>query len=1041
MAERRGTASSTRARRKVERQGDRSNLRGVSPQRAKRRVDLSGAPLISPTGNFPGFVYNGGPVISTPSVHALFVGDWTSSANQTRATRLQQFVTDLLSSRYMNILSQYGCGTSGTLASSSFIASSDHDLSAADIHGIVQGAITANTVPEPTDQATCYILFLDDSTAVNDTVDGVVMCEASSDNAFGFHDFFTTAAGHVAPFAVIPGLTDACLTNSCADDGSCSLHLGQAREARQTQVASHELSEMFSDPQLNAWFDPANGENGDLCNGQAGNLTVGANTWNVQLMYSKWDDMQSSGATTCIVQADNPLPSLLPAVTVVLDRSTFGKDEVDALLHLSNPASVSAAFYVVVDGFTPSDLGITAASLSGTPNVVPQLSISVPTPGIAFNPTALVAEDPSLGGGLQRFTWVYEVDFTSSAAFPVNVGDIDPVTLTATATRTGGGVSASGHALLQLIHEPNPYELDGATSWLSTDLRVFQVQQSGQLFGATVGSGPTAGNDFITDVLGRLQSGNTGGMSFDSLSTDEDVSHLELSETVAGVPVYNFALLKVRYRALAGDATDVRAFFRLFPVSTTSTDYHQDTSYRRTGPSDPVVPLLGIQSGEVSSIPCFAAPRVASDTQSVTTQTDPSNVQTLTHDPSGNEVTAFFGCWLDINQTTPQFPLNPSPLDGPWPSGRLTVQQLMRGHQCLVAEIAFDPDPVPVGASPGGSDKLAQRNLALVRSDNPGDAASHLIPATFEVRPTALRPAGAFPDELLLDWRDLPQGSTATLFLPGFGASTIVELAHELYGSHGLTVVDQDTLGVQVGGLSYLPLPAMSGPNVPGLLSVQLPATVRKGQHFSVVVRQLTDASGAPPVIIGSPVQGGATQKSDDGLFHWRRVLGSYQVSIPVATKTAILGPEERLLSVLRWIDLSIPDHNRWHPVFGRYVDVIADRVRAMGGDPDTIKPSPRGDGKDVHGGHVPHLPTCLRGKVCEVVFDCFGDLEGFVLEDCGHRHAVAAREARVGDLAVLAMRHRLRVVISLAPPGRRTGEPCECGHDHGRVLRIALEK
>jgi len=46
---------------------------------------------------------------------------------------------------------------------------------------------------------------------------------------------------------------------------------------------------------------------------------------------------------------------------------------------------------------------------------------------------------------------------------------------------------------------------------------------------------------------------------------------LELSEKVSGgVPVFNFAVAKVRYRALTVSATDVRVFFRLFPVVTTS---------------------------------------------------------------------------------------------------------------------------------------------------------------------------------------------------------------------------------------------------------------------------------------------------------------------------------------------------------------------------------------------------------------------------------------------------------------------------------------
>jgi hypothetical protein len=215
-----------------------------------------------------------------PRCTRSFVGDWSSAANQNRATRLSQFVTDLLNSRYMNILSQYGCGTTGTLVNSVFIASGNN-LSATDIHNILQTAINNNTIPEPTNPSNPYALFLDNATAVNDTTAGAVMCEATSDTAFGYHDFFTTSAGKLCYFSVVPGLTDMCLQNSCpGNDSGCSLHLGQTQEQRQTQVASHELSEMFSDPQVGsneAWCSPGSPhEKGDICNGQTRTITVGA---------------------------------------------------------------------------------------------------------------------------------------------------------------------------------------------------------------------------------------------------------------------------------------------------------------------------------------------------------------------------------------------------------------------------------------------------------------------------------------------------------------------------------------------------------------------------------------------------------------------------------------------------------------------------------------------------------------------------------------------------------------------------------------------
>ena len=492
-------------------------------------------------------------MIVNAAARALFVGDWTSTANQDRATRLQLFLTDYFASTRMNLLSQYGCGTSPSLAGTLFRSSSDHDLSGADIHALIQAAIDDGSMPEPTNGNEVCILFLDDATAVHDG--SITMCAPSSDSAFGYHGSFTTSAGHDMPFAVIPGLTDTCLQNSCASDGSCSLHLGQTREQRQTQVTSHEFDEMVSDPNLNAWFDDATGnENGDICNGQSGTITVGPNTWTVQLEYSKWHDQQSGGATTCLADAATPTPSLLPACTIVLDRSTFGKDEVDALLHLSNPGSISAAFYVVADGFTPAELGITAASLTGIPNVQPGFSTSPGLSGVQFQATSLIAEDPSLAGGIQRFTWVCSVVFTSSAAFPATAGADLAVTLTANVS------TQSGQARIDLIHEPNPYENDGATSWLSTDLRVFRVDANQTFFGATMGSGPAQAPAFITQAIANLNSHDvavTGGQTFEGLSTDEQVSFVELSEQVNGTRVFNFAVAKVRYRSLTAQAQDV----------------------------------------------------------------------------------------------------------------------------------------------------------------------------------------------------------------------------------------------------------------------------------------------------------------------------------------------------------------------------------------------------------------------------------------------------------------------------------------------------
>lgn len=698
--------------------------------------------------------------------------------------------------------------------------------------------------------------------------------------------------------------------------------------------------------------------------------------------------------------------------TFITDRSTFGRDEIDAMLLQATPAVISKAFYVFVDGFWPDKLGITAASLSGAPNVKPTLTVTPSVPGMTITPTALEAEDPTLPIGPQRFTWVYEVSFANDSGFPANPGQVQVVTLTATI----GGVT--GSAQIQLVREPNPFEVDGPTAWLSTDARVFQIRAGETRFGATMGSTGADASSYIKQVIANLNSGNSGGQTFDNISVDQQTSALELAQQVNNTNVFNFAIAKVRYRGTI-DISSVRVFFRLFPVSTTSTDFNGTTTYRRTTQGGTTIPLLGLNaSGDIVSIPCFAEARVNSASASMTTQTDPANVRTIVHDAGGNEVAAYFGCWLDINQTQPQFPTKPSPSDGPWGSGRQSVQQHVRNaHQCLVAEIAFDPDPIPVGASPGGSDKLAQRNLSIVESANPAVAASRRIPNTFEVHPVAAKVHSPLetPDELLIDWGNTPPGAIATVYIPEIDAGQIVALASKRYVGHTLDQVDGQTLQFPAGGLTYLPLPEGVAFALTGLLSVDLPDTVRRGEVYKIVVQQVTDAVATPvppPVEIRKATSVRATTVQ---LMRWRRIVGSYQITIPVRTKEVILPREIRLLSVLRWILDSLSTQDRWFPVFERYVGMIADRVRDLGGDPDQVEPSPAGAaGKPPREpGEERERELTFDGKVVGVIYDCFGDFEGFLLDDCGEEIRFFSREHQIECLVRLAWRQRIAIGVT----------------------------
>jgi hypothetical protein len=104
-----------------------------------------------------------------------------------------------------------------------------------------------------------------------------------------------------------------------------------------------------------------------------------------------------------------------------------------------------------------------------------------------------------------------------------------------------------------------------------------------------------------------------------------------------------------------------------------------------------------------------------------------------------------------------------------------------------------------------------------------------------------------------------------------------------------------------------------------------------------------------------------------------------------------------------------MPAAYRFYPVLQRLAAYVAGRVKGFGGNPDTIKPSLQGvPPKPASKGLIEH-----SGRVCEVVYDCFGDLRGIVLRACcDERRFFASCEAAIGRLALRACRDRLRVTI-----------------------------
>lgn len=665
---------------------------------------------------------------------------------------------------------------------------------------------------------------------------------------------------------------------------------------------------------------------------------------------------------------------------IIVNQDTFSTSLVATL---GSPAAVSKAFYVVYEGFEPQELGVTTTPLPAVPPTLPSFAFAGASNILAVNPVASY-EDPSGAIDMpQRITIMYDLLFTNTNDFPTTPGGEVFVNMRASLaynvdTGTGGtlvSLTEVANTTLVLIDQPDPYMLDVdptlATpnpSWLSTDTRVFQVKgpgggnPAGTVVGVTQGDADADSNAPFTFIQGVLSSLRTDPSQFvTQFSEDESASVLELSRSVNSQRVYNYAIARVRYRApVTIDASNVQVFFRAFSTMVSALDYDATGgtlgNYRRSGNSSGAMPLLGIENtptgAEVACIPFFAEARHAD----LTTQTDATNMQPITG--NGGEQVAFFGCWLDLNQTDLRFPSNPL-ADPGWPNGPFTgatpgnpllsIQQLMRGyHECMVAEIFFWPsgtttDPIPLRASPASSDRLAQRNLSIVESSNPGWPEAHTVQHTFLVKPSVIpvdQPpvavlaqkkrgkAGAVhaaavithrigPDELIVRWNNVPRDSTATFYFPEVGADEILALSALRQHPAVLSKVDEHTLACRLADITFIPLPGGRKGTLAGLMSLTLSPGVRTGQIYRLSVEQYSGIT--------------------------RKTLGAFQMTIPVKTDPEILPKEIRKLSVLRYVHQSIPASNRWYSIFVRYLDQIAARVRGLGGDPTTVKPSPDG--------------------------------------------------------------------------------------------------
>ena len=289
---------------------------------------------------------------------------------------------------------------------------------------------------------------------------------------------------------------------------------------------------------------------------------------------------------------------------------------------------------------------------------------------------------------------------------------------------------------------------------------------------------------------------------------------------------------------------------------------------------------------------CPSSPPTTSTTVPPTT-TPAAQTTRTSKSPRGQDYTwAFFGCFLNVNDATNTYWHSANHWTRPRPAWLAGS-----AHNCLVAQIAYSLAPIinenGVIESPENSTKLAQRNCEVTTSGNPGFPATHQVPQTIDVRPSpppqSTDPTSilSYPDEMMIDWGSkIPSGSVATLYWPGVSASTVLQLASQLYPAQTLTATDAHTIQFTVTSpVTYIPIPTGSGGSFAGLITIQLPSTVRYGNDFDVVIRRITTKQVIVPAPPPPPPQSRPrllAEATDQKQILWRYITGSFLAKIQV---------------------------------------------------------------------------------------------------------------------------------------------------------------
>jgi len=280
----------------------------------------------------------------------------------------------------------------------------------------------------------------------------------------------------------------------------------------------------------------------------------------------------------------------------------------------------------------------------------------------------------------------------------------------------------------------------------------------------------------------------------------------------------------------------------------------------------------------------------------------------------------------------------------------------------MVAEIFYTGDPTDANATPATSDNLAQRNLLIIETANPGrDEATRTVQHSFDIvlagdeelkrtrreserqqltrirmlqqrderaaatelaafntagttgftglvdasfASTSLASRGLGVDELVFFWNNLPLDAQVEVYLPSLDVEYVMYLRNLRLEPQTVRAIDEHTLALTLGGVTYLPIPNIGQARLAGLLTVTLPAGIKAGQVYTLDVLQTRAPLGI--------------------------AVGAFRLTIPVNKALRLYAREIRVLTAFEERLRGTDPGSRWYPILSKQVDYLTSRALGL---------------------------------------------------------------------------------------------------------------